>query len=94
MRIYHIPSSDISRSVDSISSILIGTAVSSSLLCADTSQILITKNVMTPLWEHQTIAKYRVSHRNTYSPLTKVHSPRSVPARDLQCSNISKPRMP
>ena len=52
MRIYHIPSSDISWSVDSISFILIGTEVNPTLLCADTSQILITKNVMTPLLEH------------------------------------------
>jgi len=66
MRIYHIPGSDISCSVDSISYILIGTAVNPSLICADTSQILIAENGMTPLLEHQTIAMYRVSQSNKY----------------------------
>jgi hypothetical protein len=66
MRIDHIPSSDISWPVDSISFILIGRAVNTTLLCADISQILITKNVMTPLLEHQTIAMYRISQSNKY----------------------------
>ena len=66
MRIYHIPSSDIPWSVDSNSYILTGTAINTTLLCADASQILIAENVMTPLLEHQTIAVHRISQSNTY----------------------------